>query len=148
MESKEKIKLSLIDKVKALKLPLGEYVVAGAGILEVLNIRETNDIDLAVTKDLHRQLRESGEWEEEKKYGKIFLKKDKIDVIPQLDWEAYSTTTEDAIQTATIIDGIPFMNLDELCKFKTALGRDKDFKDIELIREYQRDNTITSKPLS
>ncbi len=25
---------------------------------------------------------------------------------------------------------------------------DKDFKDIELIREYQRDNTITSKPLS
>lgn len=61
MESKENINLSILDKVKALNLPLGEYVVAGAGILEALNIRETNDIDLAVTKDLHRRLRESGE---------------------------------------------------------------------------------------
>ena len=113
MESKENINLSILDKVKALNLPLGEYVVAGAGILEALNIRETNDIDLAVTKDLHRRLRESGEQEEEERYGKIFLKKEKIDVIPQLDWEEYSTTTEEAIQTATIIDGIPFMNLNE-----------------------------------
>lgn len=140
MESKENMKLSLIDKVKALNLPLGEYVVAGAGILEVLNIRETNDIDLAVTPYLHKKLRETGEWEEEEKYGKIFLKKDKIDVIPQLDWEEYKTTTEEAIESATIIEDIPFMNLDELCKFKEALGREKDFKDIELIREFQRNN--------
>lgn len=139
------MKLSLTDKVKALNLPLDEYVVAGAGILEALNIRETNDIDLAVTPYLHKKLRESGEWEEEEKYGKIFLKKDKIDVIPKLDWEEYNTTTEDAIQTATIIDGIPFMNLDELCKFKTALGRDKDFKDIELIREYQKVKSSSCK---
>lgn len=140
--------MNITDKVKALNLPLGEYVVAGGGILEVLNIRETNDIDLAVTPYLHKKLRESGEWEEEEKYGKIFLKKDKIDVIPKLDWEEYNTTTEDAIQTATIIDGIPFMNLDELCKFKTALGRDKDFKDIELIREYQKNNPTSSQSQS
>lgn len=140
MKSKENINLSIINKVKALNLPLGEYVVAGAGILEALNIRETNDIDLAVIPYLHRKLRESGEWEEEEKYGKIFLKRDKIDVIPQLDWEEYNTTTEEAIKTSTIIDGIPFMNLDELCKFKTALGREKDFRDIKLIREYQKDN--------
>lgn len=69
-------------------------------------------------------------------------------MIPQLDWEEYSTTTEEAIQTATIIDGIPFMNLNELCKFKEALGRDKDFKDIELIREYQRNNPNPSQSQS
>ena len=28
------------------------------------------------------------------------------------------------------------MNLNELIKFKTALGREKDFKDIELIKRY------------
>lgn len=137
--------MNIIDKVKALNLPLGEYVVAGGGILEALGIRETNDIDLAVTPYLHKKLRETGEWEEEEKYGKIFLKQEKIDVIPQLDWEEYNTTTKDAIGTATIIDGIPFMNLDELCKFKTALGRDKDFKDIELIREYQKNNPTSSQ---
>ncbi len=145
MESKENMRLSIIDKVKTLNLPIGEYVVAGAGILEALNIRETNDIDLAVTPYLHKKLRETGEWDEEERYGKIFLKKDDIEIIPQLDWEEYNTTTEEAIQTATIIDGIPFMNLDELCKFKNALGREKDFKDIELIREYQKNNPISSQ---
>jgi len=128
--------MNIINKVKALNLPFGEYVVAGAGILEALNIRETNDVDVAVTKDLHKKLRETGEWEEEEKYGKIFLKKEKVDVIPQLDWEEYKTTTEEAISSATVIEGIPFMNLEELIKFKTALAREKDFKDIELIKEY------------
>jgi hypothetical protein len=33
-----------------------------------------------------------------------------------------------------IIDGIPFMNLDELIKFKLSQGREKDMRDIELYR--------------
>lgn len=41
---------------------------------------------------------------------------------------------EEIISSATLIDGIPFMNLDELIKFKIALGREKDFEDIELIK--------------
>lgn len=148
MESKENNVSSIIDKVKILNFPLGEYVVTGAGILEALNIRETNDIDIAVTPYLHKKLIESGEWEQEEKYGKIFLKREKIDVIPKLDWEEYRTTTEDAIASSTIIEGVPFMNLDELCRFKAALGREKDFKDIELIREYQKNNPTPSQSQS
>ena len=129
---------SITDKIKELNLPLGEYVVVGSGILEALHIRSSNDIDIAVTPFLHKKLRESGEWDEEERHGRIFLKKEKIDIIPQLDWEEYNTTTEEAIASSTVIDGIAFMNLDELCKFKTALGREKDFKDIERIKEYQK----------
>ena len=53
-----------------------------------------------------------------------------------LTWEAYSTSTQEAIDSATVIGGIPFMNLEELKKFKTALGREKDFRDIQLIEAY------------
>ena len=33
------------------------------------------------------------------------------------------------------------MNLNELIKFKTALGREKDFRDIKLINEYLNNKT-------
>jgi len=131
--------VNIIQKIKELNLPQDKYVVVGSGILDVLGIRKAGDIDIAVTSDLHQKLRETGKWNEEQKYGKIYLKKDVFEIIPQLNWDKYETTTEEAIASALIIDGIPFMNLDELIKFKTALGREKDFKDIELIKKYKEE---------
>lgn len=131
--------MNIIQKIKELNFPQGQYVVVGSGILDVLGIRKATDIDIAVTKELHQKLKESGEWEEHQRYEliRVFLKKDVYEIIPQLNWEDYDTTTEEAISSATIIEDIPFMNLNELIKFKTALGREKDFKDIELIKEYK-----------
>jgi hypothetical protein len=128
--------MDIIEKVKSLKFPFGKYVVVGSSLLGVLNIRTSNDLDIVVLPDLLKQLRETGEWKEEIKYNKIFLKKEGVDIIPELSWEKYPTTTEEAIASATIIEGVPFMNLEELCEFKRALGREKDFKDIELIKSY------------
>lgn len=68
-----------------------------------------------------------------------------IDIIPQLSWEAYPTSTVEAITSAMIIDGIYFMNLEELKKFKTALGRDKDFADIVLIDAYLNEHNSSYK---
>ena len=42
------------------------------------------------------------------------------------------TNHEELIRNAEVIDGVPFIRLNELIKFKNALGRDKDKKDIEL----------------
>ena len=53
-----------------------------------------------------------------------------------MGWEKYSIKIEEANKSALFIEDIPFMNLNELIKFKTAMGREKDFKDIELIKEY------------
>lgn len=129
--------MNIVAKIKALNFPKGQYVVVASGILEVLNIRDSNDIDIVVTKTLFDKLRKSGEWTEVIKYEKIFLKGDGVDIIPHLDWEKYSTTTEEAIESAYYHEGIAFLNLEELCKFKLALGREKDLNDIKLIRDYQ-----------
>lgn len=128
--------MGVVNKVKNLKLPFGKYVVIGSGIFEPLGIRLAGDIDIAALPELHEQLRSTGKWEEEIRYNKIFLKRDKIEINPELSWSDYQTTTEEAIASATVIDDIPFMNLDELRKFKKALGREKDIKDIQLIDEY------------
>lgn len=128
--------MNIIKKIKELNLPNDQYVVIGSGTMAALGIREANDIDMSVTEELFDKLKQSGEWEEFEKYERPFLKKDVFDINKSLGWEKYSITIEEANKSALFIDGIPFMNLDELIKFKTAMGREKDFKDIELIKEY------------
>lgn len=128
--------MSIIEKVKKLGLPLGQYVVISSGTLDALGIRPANDIDLAVLPALHEALRMSGEWKEENRYGKMFLIQEGVEINPDVSWDSYSTSTEELIKSALVIDGVPFMNLDELRKFKTALGREKDFSDIALMDIY------------
>ena len=129
--------MSIVENVKSLNLPFGEYVVIGSGLLDALGLRSANDIDIAVTPKLYRQLHSTGEWREAKKYGKDFLLKGKIEISSQLEWEDFSTTIKEAIGSALIIDGIPFLNLDELKKFKRAFGRQKDYEDISLLEKYE-----------
>ena len=117
-------------------------MIVGSGALDALGIRSANDIDIAITPELFKTLQASGEWEQEEQYGKLFLKQNGIDIIPQLSWKEYPTTTKEAIASALIIDGIPFMNLEELKKFKLALGREKDKADIVLIEKYQKDSAL------
>jgi hypothetical protein len=134
--------MNIIEKAKELNFPAGEYVIVGSGPLGALGIREAGDLDMAVSPKLFAQLQASGEWEEEERYGKLFLMREGIDIIPRLSWDAYPTSTEEAIASAMILDGVYFMNLEELKKFKTALGRDKDFADIALIDAYLNEHNL------
>ncbi|MGC9968411.1 MAG: histidine phosphatase family protein [Minisyncoccia bacterium] len=127
----------IFARIKALNLPFGQYVVVGSGTLEALGIRPANDLDIAVTQELFEKLRKDGSWKEEERYGKAFLMKSGIDIILQLSWDAYPTTTAEAIASALVIDGVPFMSIKELKRFKRALGREKDMADIALIEEYE-----------
>jgi hypothetical protein len=133
--------MNIILEAKKLGFPLGEYVIVGSGILGALGLRESRDLDVAVSEKLLKELRASGKWKEETRYNnRLFLVSDGVDVITQLDWENYATTTQEAIDSALIIDGVPFLNIEEIIKFKTAVGREKDLKDIELLKKYVEGN--------
>jgi inorganic pyrophosphatase len=132
----------IFSRIKTLDLPFGEYVVVSSGTLEALGIRTAQDLDIAVTPTLFKKLRAAGRWTEEERYGKLFLSKPSIDIIRQLSWDAYPTTNEEAIASALIIDGIPFMNLYELKQFKQALGREKDLADIKRIEAYEKNTAL------
>ncbi|MFB6212754.1 MAG: hypothetical protein ABEI53_03005 [Candidatus Magasanikbacteria bacterium] len=134
--------MNIFEKVKNLNLPEGEYVVVGSGVLGALGLREVNDIDILVSERLLKKFRNKEGWGEERKFeeDKLFLNKDGIDIFSQLSWEDYSTTREEAIETARIINGVPFLNIEETIKFKEALGREKDKKDIELLKSSEFTN--------
>ena len=133
--------MNIVERVKQLNLPFGKYVVIGSGTLEILGLRKAKDIDIAVLPELYAQLRATGEWKEEKRYDKIFLKQNDIEINPNLNWDKYSTSTKEAIASAIIIDDVPFMNFQELRRFKQALGRKKDYADIILIDDYEKNHS-------
>lgn len=135
------MKEDFTKKVKELGLPLGEYVVTGSGILAALGLREANDIDMAVTDKLFKELQATGKFKEESRYDKLFLIGDEVDIASQLNWNEYATTTEEAIKSAMIIDGVPFLNIEQTILFKTAMGREKDLRDIELLKNYLKNLT-------
>ena len=135
MEKFENKKFNIFEKVKELNLPFGKYVIVGSGMLDALGIRPASDIDIAVTKDLAEELKEDNTWQKEEHYDQTFLQKNIFTIIPKLNWEKYDITTEEAIKSALVINGIPFMSLEHILKFKKALNREKDIKDIKLLEE-------------
>ena len=53
--------MTIISRIKQLRLPYGQYVVVGSGTLDALGIRQAADIDIAVLPALHTALRATGE---------------------------------------------------------------------------------------
>ena len=139
----ESNKETIFERVKKLNFPIGKYVVVG-GAMEAHGIRKAVDVDFVVTQDLFDDLQKQG-WgikpclpgDIGKDGTKRKLRKDGVTIISEFSWlDKYFAKTEDLIAGADIIDGIPFVSLDELLKWKKASRREKDLRDTELIETY------------
>jgi hypothetical protein len=131
--------MNIIDEVRKLNLPLGQYVVFGSGILSAKGIRPAKDIDLLVTPTLFKALQKQG-WKRKFAFRRFLkcklIKKDIAEAFSNANSGSYRIPVRDIITSAEIIDGIPFMNLHELKMFKIQLNRAKDRHDVELIGKY------------
>lgn len=133
----------LILKIKELKLPKGEYIVSGSGILDVLTIRKANDIDLLVSPELFEYLKDTCEWKEHNSYKTtISHPEGKAEAKKCLDFMKEQYTLSDIISSAFIYEDIPFINLKILLEAKKQLNREKDQEDIKNIENYLRGSFI------
>jgi hypothetical protein len=120
--------MKYLEELKALNLPIGEYVVFGSGPLSIRGLRENKDIDIVVTEKLWKIFTKGR-----------YVKGDMLQITTHVEAICNPETVEDInklIKTADIIQGVPFASLEQTIKFKTKKGREKDFKDIELIKKY------------
>lgn len=128
--------MNIFEEARKLRLPLGEYVIVGSGPLAAHGLRNFNDVDLVVTERTFDQLQTNG-WEQTMGPGdRPCLRKDAYEVFKDLKCRDYQPETKKLIEDAEIIDGIPFLRLEELARFKKAVGREKDLRDIRLIETY------------
>lgn len=128
-------KQEIIAKVKRLNLPNNEYVVFGSCPLAAAGLREAQDIDLFVSKAVLEKLKESGWQELYKSANDKPLVYDVFEAHDNWNFSSYSPPLEHLLSTATIIDGVPFVSLEEVRNWKISSGRPKDLADVELIEK-------------
>lgn len=127
--------MNIFDVVQSLKFPLDGYIVVGSGSMAARGIREFKDIDIVAKKELWDRLKTEG-WEECFFESRRYLRKGIVEVFFDFKCGTYQPETDDLIAGAEMIQGVPFLKLDELVAFKRELGREKDIRDISLIEKY------------
>ncbi|MPY81617.1 MAG: hypothetical protein GEV04_25275, partial [Actinophytocola sp.] len=113
----------LLDTVRGLALPDGQYAVFGSGPLVVRDLREGNDIDLLVTTELYERLRADGWSVHRKEDGGETLHRGDVEAMRTLELPGYRRDVPTLIASAEHIAGIPFVSLAELSHFKSAANR-------------------------
>ena len=128
---------TLLEEFRKLNLPDKKYAIYGSGPLAVREIRKAKDLDVVVSNDLYEKLKEKY-FTDPKKWGRIKI--GEIEIYPPWCWEPEikALELEKIIKRAELIEGLRFVRLDDLIKCKKKMGRLKDSKDINLVKEYLR----------
>lgn len=134
MDNKE-----LFKRVKDLNLPKGEYAIFGSGPMGIRGIRQMNDIDIIVTHKLWNAFMDKSGWELRQVDGLNGLKNKELNIEIWKDWWI-GWEVEEMINKAEIIDDLPFVRLEMMIEWKTLVAREKDLKDLELIKNWKRRN--------
>jgi hypothetical protein len=132
------------DKVKALNLPLDQIIVIGSGILDQLEIRPAVDIDLAVSSDLMKKLSEkSSDWikkfDDNQRF--YFIKDDgSAEVWDGWEFDGQVVSYDGLLDYVVEYDGVRFVNLEFLSRWKKWRSLEKDTQDVKLIDEWRANN--------
>ena len=134
--------MDILERVKSLGLPDKQFVVMGSAILELKGIRQANDLDIMLTKDLFWKLKDDPTWRYVHKHGRLG---DEIDLLEREGVQLYLSVwgREDfeyfmaEPYRTELIEGIYFCSLENLLEAKSGKwDREKDLKDAELIKTY------------
>lgn len=136
----------MFTSFKTLNLPLGQYAITSSGVLGIRNIREIADIDIIVTGKLWDNLALNHGVIEENSVKKIVLLEGLVEVLGEKSFTSLkdqnqnnlAPTIEERIATAEVIDGLAFESLENVSFFKRLMGREKDFKDLLLIEQWEQ----------
>ena len=118
-------KQSLIQRVKELSFPDGEYWVVAGGAMVLHGFRpQTHDIDLGCSSLLADILERQG-------YPTTLCDDGTRKIRYSDDVEIFENWLEGEVE---MVGSVPVVSVDGLIRMKSKLGREKDLADVELIR--------------
>ena len=121
----------ILAQLKKLKLPPAQFAIFGSGPMAARGIRESKDLDIVVKPALWKTLI--------KQHPTVPEKPDCIrigDLEIFNGWKPWFEITDELVDTADLIDGVRYVKLDYVIRWKQAMGREKDLNDIKLIEQY------------
>lgn len=129
---------SYLDK---LKLDSSNSIVIGSGILNALNIRESNDIDLVVSEEEYARFLKDSNYKKINKHGNDVLTKDNIEISTCWIVLGENWTFDKLFHESIVINNVRYITIEFLFKVKKSWisngeGREKDINDVKLIEKY------------
>ncbi|MFA6602804.1 MAG: hypothetical protein WCT01_03285 [Candidatus Shapirobacteria bacterium] len=120
----------LIEQVKKQKWPQGHFAIFGSALLGVLKLREVPNIDVIVDGLLWEKILETQSPDNE---GFV-----RIGQIKVSDWWFAPTRKSllTLISEAEIVEGLPFIKIEEVLNYKKGLIDDKNKKGVRLIEKW------------
>ena len=135
--------MNVIEEVKKLNFPIGQYVIVGSGPMAVRGLKKAHDLDIVVTREFFEKCKVNGWeimlWTYPEKIGQIYLRQNDTELYLDVNCGNFNPTTEELIKRADIFEGIPFITLKDMLRFKKAYNREKHHKDIEITEIYLRE---------
>ncbi|MEP7103872.1 MAG: hypothetical protein ABI721_04155 [Candidatus Dojkabacteria bacterium] len=131
----------LLESLKELNLPSEDFAVFGSGPMYPRGIKDLgHDLDIVARGTAWEKALELGTPEKPSQGdGKVIeLNEGSIEIFNS--WVPGYWDIDELIDSADIFDSIRYVNLENLIKWKKAMGRPKDFEHIELIEKYLENN--------
>ena len=130
--------MDIFTQIKRLNFPSDQYVVFGGAAIAARGIRETNDADILVTKELLDKCAQDGQCKVHPRLDSnetAGLDNGIIEIYPTIRG-GFQANFKELRANADIMYGIPFCSLEDVIRIKEGYGREKDQKDIDLIRQH------------
>lgn len=138
--------IHIFDELRKLNFPTEQFIVVGSGIMAAKGIRDAYDLDIIVSQELFDSCKNSGwelkPWTRSGRPGKDWLKGDNVDLMIICQCGEEDLYLEDLKKEGEKVNGVWFLSLKQLIKFKREYGRQKDFDDIALMEKYLNEHTV------
>ena len=126
----------LFDFVRKLRLPVDDYAIYGSGPLIVRGIIEAkNDLDIVSRGAAWERASALGEPTVLEEHGVVVASFLRGAITVGRSWAYGDIDIDDLIDTAEVIDGLPFARLEHVITYKEAAARPKDLRHLAAIRE-------------
>lgn len=117
-------KKQLVEKMRSLPFNKSDYWLAAGGAMVLYGFKDqTQDIDLGCSKHLADVLEQQG-------YETVLLQDGLRRIIYESTIEIFELWLKDAV---VMVEDIPVVSVKGLIEMKKDLGREKDYRDIDVI---------------
>lgn len=130
----------LFKEMENINLPTGNFAVFGSGPICVRGLRECRDLDVVVTEKVFNECLRNSDWELKKRNNNECLKNKNFEIELWKDWAPGDHNIQELIKDSEFINGIPFVKLEYVLKWKKINNREKDLKDIKIIEDYLKNH--------
>ncbi len=131
--------MTIFDRLRNLKLSAGDFAIFGSGPLIVRGIiAASNDLDVLCRRQAWKTVQEFGE--------PVYLRKYDVNILTMCDgqltfgdkWGIGEFDTDELIDSAEEIDGLPFVRLIHVASYKKISKRPKDLVHLEALEAYEK----------